>query len=67
MLHNSGVEHNKHQQMSIIAVKGSGMESGVAGGRVMGSSTRTPREEGPSKCFVPLPRLALPKTLHWKL
>lgn len=51
--------------MSIIVVKCSGMESGMAG--IIGSSTRTPREEKPSNPFIPLPWLALPKTLHWKL
>lgn len=43
------------------------MESGMAGGRIIGSSARTPREEKPSKPFIPLPQLALPKTLRWKL
>lgn len=60
-------EHNKYQQMNIIMVKCSGMESRMTRGRIIGNSTRTPKEEKPSKPFIPFRWLALPKTLHWKL
>lgn len=60
-------EHNKYQQMNIIMVKCSGMESRMTRGRIIWSSTRTPKEEKPSKPFIPFRWLALPKTLHWKL
>lgn len=51
--------------MSITVGKCSGMELGMAG--IIASSARTPREEKPSNPFIPLPWLALPKTLPWKL